>query len=134
MFQDYNAIEAHVDLDVADTVPIDVDVTHPAVAIPVTVEGVVQVDPTPPANVGFFTLAGVGTTPVRALTADPRRRRATVIGLSQNIRIGNSQSQAQLAGIVWPAVVPVVITSRDEVWVSATSNTSDISIMVEQVI
>lgn len=73
----------------------------------------------------------VGTTAgVKLLSADPRRKFATIIGRTSDIHIGATQSQAQLAGSWVPGVVPFVITSVAELWAIGESAT-DVSVIEE---
>jgi hypothetical protein len=115
-----------------------VDAEAPPVAmqaIPVAVPGAVRTQELASTYGGLATLSAVGyQTAVRVLTADPRRRNATVLALSQNIRFGRTQAQANLAGAVWLSQVPLVVHARDELWVScATSGQStDVSLVVER--
>lgn len=115
-----------------------VDAEAPPVAmqsIPVDVQGSVMTEERATTFAGMATVAAVPFAgAVRVLTADPRRRLAVVLGLTQAIRIGRTQSQANLAGAVWPATTPLTIHARDEVWIScATSGmATDVSIIVER--
>lgn len=115
-----------------------VDAEPPAAAmqaIPVHVDGSVMTEERATTFAGMSTLAQVPNgTAVKLLTADPRRRLATVIGLTQALRFGRTQAQATLAGAVWPATTALVIHSRDEVWVSCATAAmaTDVSVIVER--
>jgi hypothetical protein len=105
----------------------------PVTPIPVVIQGTVMTEERASTFAGMSTSSAVDAiTGARILTADPRRRYATILALTQNIRIGRNQSQALNAGAVWPANVPLVINSRDELWVSSVTSTTDVSIIVER--
>lgn len=67
----------------------------------------------------------------RALTTEPRRKYATITGLTQDLWISTSQGGV-LAGaggaMRWPAVVPYVVGHMHEVWVASVASTTDVSI------
>lgn len=72
------------------------------------------------------TLAGV-----KLLSADPRRKSATIIARTQDILIGANQAQAQLSGAWVPGVLPLAITSVSEVWAVSTGADTDVSVIEE---
>lgn len=103
----------------------------PLTPIPTTVESTVRVQELPAKKTTFYTAASVGTTVgVQLLGRDPRRKQATIIGLSQDIRLGSTQAEAVSGGRV-PAVVPIVIGSMGEIWATAVSSTTDITVIAE---
>lgn len=100
-------------------------------AVPVEINTPVNTRELPTKFGSMFTEKGVGATAVRLLGRDHRRKSAKIIGLSQNIRFGPNQSVAQTTGAEWPAVVPMITECFDELWVSATTSTTDISVIQE---
>ena len=102
-------------------------------AVSVCVDGPVQTRELPAKFAGMSTLKGVTSGPaVQILYKDYRRKSATINALNANIILGSSQAQAAAnSGATWPANVPLVITSYEEVWVSAVSTTTDISVIIE---
>lgn len=99
----------------------------------VRIEGPTQTRELPAKFAGMGTVRGVTSGPaVQLLWKDYRRKTATINALSGNIILGSSQAQASASsGAVWPANVPLVVTSYEEVWVSAVSTTTDISVILE---
>lgn len=105
----------------------------PARPINVAVCGPVQTREVPAAAYpGYQTLTAVGTTVgVRALALEPRRKFATITAMDQDIYISSSQAGAQAGAggaMRWPAVVPYVCQHMHEVWVTAVSGTTDVSV------
>lgn len=108
------------------------DPTRP---INVTVCGPTEVRELPAVRSGYRTEQAVGTAvAVRLLGFEPKRKTATIVALSQDIYISNSQAGAQTgaAGAArLPAVVPFPIGHLDELWACAVSGSTDISIVTE---
>lgn len=77
-------------------------------------------------TVPVSTLAGS-----RLLSADPRRKFATIIAKSQDIRIGATQAESMLSGAWVPGVVPFVITAVGEVWAVGDGADTDVSVIEE---
>lgn len=100
-------------------------------AVPVEINTPVNTRELPSKFGSMFTEQSVGSTAVRILGRDPRRKSAQIIGLSQNLRFGPTQSVAQSTGAEWPAVVPLVTNCFDELWVAATTSTTNISVIQE---
>lgn len=101
--------------------------------VPVTVEGPVRVVDLPAKAGGLFTVAGVGqAVGVRILSEDPRRKHATVLATDQNVRYGASQAAAENGGALWPANIPLVWSAKSELWATAVTSTTAISVVVEQ--
>lgn len=71
------------------------------------------------------------TAGVKLLSADPRRKNATIIARSQDLMIGTTQSQAQLSGAWIPKVVPLPITSCAELWAIGSGGATDVSVIEE---
>lgn len=99
-------------------------------AVPVCVEEPVRTQELP-ARSGACYQAQVDTTGARILGRDPRRKSATIIGISQDLRLGTTQANA-LAGARIPAVVPFVISHIDEVWAATLTGTTEVSVITEQ--
>ncbi len=101
-------------------------------AVPVEINTPVNTRELPSKFGSMFTEKAVGTAvAVRILGRDPRRKSAKIIGLSQNLRFGPTQAVAQTTGAEWPAIVPMVTDCFDELWVCATTSTTDISVIAE---
>jgi hypothetical protein len=102
-------------------------------AVRVCIDGPTQTRELPAKFAGMSTLKGVTSGPaVQLLYKDFRRKSATINALSANIILGSSQAQASAnSGATWPANVPLVVTSYEEVWVCAVSTTTDISVILE---
>lgn len=73
----------------------------------------------------------ITTAGVKLLSADPRRKTATIIARTQDIQIGANQAQSQLNGAWIPGVVPFVITSVGEVWAIGVGGNTDVSVIEE---
>jgi hypothetical protein len=104
---------------------------QPLTPLPVYVVGAVMTEARATTLAGMTTVAGVAQSGKRLLTADPRRARAIIVGVTQALRIGSSGAQAEMTGVVWPSGVPLTLTTRDEVWASAATGTTDISVISE---
>jgi hypothetical protein len=104
----------------------------PDVPVPVEVVGAVRVDELPTRSGGIFT-RNVTTAGIRLIGDDPRRKLATVVPVDSDIRLGHTQAEAVMdgAGAVWPASVPFVYSSSDELWVAAVAGDTAVSVIVE---
>lgn len=101
-------------------------------AIPVCIKDPVRTTELPSRFAGMRTVPQVTSgAPVQLLFKDYRRKSATINALNANIILGGTQSQADLGGATWPANVPLVVTSYEEVWAKAVSTTTDISVIIE---
>jgi hypothetical protein len=67
----------------------------------------------------------------KLLSADPRRKFATIIARTQDITIGATQAQAQLNGAWVPGVVPFVVSTVGELWATGDGGTTDVSVIEE---
>lgn len=77
-------------------------------------------------------MTNVGATVgVKLIADDPRRKRVTIIAREQDILIGATQAQAQLAGAWVPSGTPVQLDTRAELWALSVTETTDISIIEE---
>ena len=97
--------------------------------VPVRVEGPVRTAELPSVTQGIGS-DQLDTTGKLLLSADPRRKCATLLPLDQNIVL--SHSQAGLAnGATWPKLVPLVLTTADAVWAKSATSTTEISLIIE---
>src|SRR5262245_10723935 len=106
---------------------------QPDQAIPVEVVGPVRIDDLPSRS-GGITSRQVTVTPVRALLPnDPRRKTATILAVSGDIRLGHTQNEAMSAGAgaTWPQSVPFLYTASDELWAAGLLTTVEVSVIVE---
>jgi len=105
----------------------------PDCPIPVEVMGTVRVDELP-CRSGGITTRQMPTNPNRALLGeDARRKLATIVPISGDVRLGHTQNEAMTAGAggVWPQSVPFVYSSSDELWVAGVSATVEVTVVVE---
>jgi hypothetical protein len=99
--------------------------------VPVKISEPVEVRELPSKRMSMRTVS-VGTTAgVKVLSADPRRKTATLIPRTSDILVGASQAQAQLNGAWLPGVVPFVVSSVAEVWAVGNGATTDVSVIEE---
>lgn len=115
------------DLDVVQQVE-DYDKLH---IIPVKVCEPTEVRELPSKRIAPRTVSVTGTAGAKLLSADPRRKFATIIARSADITIGASQSAAQLTGAWVPSVVPFTVSSVSELWAMSTGATTDVSVIEE---
>lgn len=113
------------------------DERPPMPVIPVRVEGPVRTAELPARGSGFTTVV-VGTDGARILTADPRRKSTLLLPVDADIWLGDSQAQVRVPttgdpiGGFWPAGTPCPLNTCDEVWASASSATTRITVISEQ--
>ncbi len=102
-------------------------------AIVTNVEGPVQVQLLPSVSGGSRSWSGVPATEAqRVANADPRRRSCTVMSLDQNIYVGNTKTEAESGyGVLWPKLVPLVLTHAEAVYVRSATATTAVSVVVE---
>lgn len=100
--------------------------------IPVEIQGSVRVDELPSRTGGIFSRTITTTTPYR-LNENPRRKAVTIIAATADIRIGRTQADAlnDGAGVQWPAAVPLVLQSADELWILAVGGSTAVGFIVE---
>lgn len=115
------------DLDVVQQAE-DYDKLH---LIPVKVCEPTEVRELPSKRVSARTVPVITTAGIKLLSADPRRKFATILARSQDIRIGSSQSAAQLTGAWVPGVVPLQITTVAELWAVGDTAATDVSVIEE---
>lgn len=99
--------------------------------IPVKVNEAVETRELPTKRIATRTVSVIQAAGTKLLSADPRRKFATIIGKSQDIKLGANQAQAKLNGAWVPAVVPFVITSVSEVWAIGDGADTDVSVIEE---
>lgn len=99
--------------------------------IPVKVSEAVETRELPSKRLAVRTVPVITTAGVKLLSADPRRKTATIIARTQDIQIGANQAQSQLNGAWIPGVVPFVITSVGEVWAIGVGGNTDVSVIEE---
>ncbi len=102
-------------------------------AIITNVEGPVQVQLLPSVAAGSRSWNGVPATEAqRVANADLRRRSCTVMALDQNIYVGSTKQDAESGyGVLWPKLVPLVLTHAEAVYVRAATATTAVSVVVE---
>lgn len=102
-------------------------------AIVTNVEGPVQVQLLPSVAAGSRSWNAVPATEAqRIANADPRRRSCTVMALDQNIYVGSTKQDAESGyGVLWPKLVPLVLTHSEAVYVRAVTATTGVSVVVE---
>jgi hypothetical protein len=104
----------------------------PFEAIPVHVTRSVRTKALPPAETGILSF-DLTTTPIRILTADKRRGRATIIGFTQNLVLGTTYAQAAGSlGGTWPNLVPLIWYGTGEVWAASATSTASVSVIIDQ--
>lgn len=99
--------------------------TNEEAPVTVAVTGVVRTQALPEksGSTRTFSLAaaGAGVTPIRALKADHRRSRVTLMGIGGSWRFAfdpaSKEDPARMA--LWPANVPYVHLGDDEIWIAA---------------
>lgn len=102
-------------------------------AIVTNVEGPVQVQLLPSVSAGSRSWNGVTATEAqRVANADPRRRSCTVMAIDQNIYVGSTKTDAETGyGVLWPKLVPLVLTHSEAVYVRSVTATTGVSVVVE---
>lgn len=99
--------------------------------IPVFIKGPVETRELPskrtnPRTVDVLDIAGS-----KLLSADPRRKFATIIARTNDIRIGATQSASMLTGSWLPNVVPFVVYGTGELWASGEGGDTEVSVIEE---
>jgi hypothetical protein len=99
--------------------------------VPVIVENIVRVDEMPTA-IGGMHRTIITTTAEKILNADARRKMVTLVSLDQDIYLAPSFSEANPSGAaLWPANVPLVLQSSDELWAASFASTTTLTIIIE---
>ncbi len=104
----------------------------PLEAIPVHVVRAVRTKELPPTASGVLGFELDALAPVRILTADKRRVRATIIAFTNNICIGTTSAQALGGGCIWPNLGPLVWAGTEELWVRAAASTATVTVIIDQ--
>ena len=103
-------------------------------AVEVVVVNAPRVRPLP-ARSGGLTSIMVGLAAsggVKVLGADPRRKTAQIIGLASDLRLGRSQGEVlSNEAAVWPANVPYVDETCDDLWAVAVTVATQVTIAAE---
>jgi hypothetical protein len=106
--------------------------------IPVRVEGPVDIAQLGVRSGGMFTVSapvGTGATAdaVKLLGDDPRRKSATIVPLDSDIYIGTNRGDVMSTpgAARWPAAVPLVVESSEELWASAVSVATIVTVVQE---
>lgn len=75
----------------------------------------------------------VTTTAIKLLAANHYRGQATIVAFDQDMYVAFNRASAQDPSTMgrWPALVPMVITTDTEIWVSAFQATTNISVFTE---
>lgn len=136
------------DVDPEDFGPFDTPETEDVLAeeepepiairpVPVSVEGSVRVEQPSDRSGGIYTVQvplESGGVPVKLLNADPRREAATIVPLDADIYLGLERGDvidSPGAGR-WPAAVPLVYRLSDELWATAVTAATTVTVIVEQ--
>ena len=106
----------------------DVDDLH---VIPVKLCEPTEVRELPSKRISTRTVPLTATAGNKLLSADPRRKFATIIARTSDIRIGSSQAEAQLTGSWIPSTVPFPVTSKAELWAMGDGASTDVSVIEE---
>lgn len=114
--------------DLKEVQQVEDDSSH---VIPVKICEPAEVRELPSKRIATRTVTVGSTAGAKLLSADPRRKFATIIPRTQDILIGASQSQAQLNGAWLPSVVPFVISSVSELWAMGDGASTDVSVIEE---
>lgn len=106
---------------------------EPMSSVPVTVENVVRTDEMPTRSGGFYTIALSTSDAQQVLKRDTRRRSALLLTLNSDFYVGNMRGDVlnNSGSARWPAGTPLVLTTADEVWCAAASNTDTMTVIVE---
>lgn len=99
--------------------------------IPVDVCGPVETRELPSKRLSARTVTVGTVAAAKVLSADPRRKFATIIARTSDILIGSNQSGALLSGAWVPGSVPFVITTVSEVWAVGDGDATDVSVIEE---
>ncbi len=109
------------------------EVSVPSGAIDVHVVRAVRTKELPAKSAGLQTYDLDALTPQRVLLNDARRGRSTMIGYSQNIQFGLSESQCRnlSTSFLWPNLLPLVWSNTSELWAMAATSTATLSVLYE---
>lgn len=105
--------------------------------VPVYVEGSVRIDQPGNRDGGLFTvqvpLVSNGRA-VKLLNGDARRETATIVALDSDLYLGREPGDVinTPGACRWPVGVPLVYRLSDELWASAVTGATVVSVIVEQ--
>ena len=102
-----------------------------AQVIPVKVCEPVEARELPTKRIAPRTVVVSATVGANLLSADPRRKFATIIGRTQDLYLGATQAQAQASAAWIPGVLPLVVSSTAELWAMADGSTTDVTVIEE---
>lgn len=103
----------------------------PLTAVPVDVSGPVETRELPTKRIAPRTVALGTTAASKLLSADPRRKFATIISRTDDILIGANQSQAKLSGAWVPSAIQFVTYTQSELWGIGDGTDTDVSVIEE---
>lgn len=101
--------------------------------VPVTVEGPARTQELPCKSAGRRRYVVGATEAFKVLPADPRRKIARMVALTQGMYVGNTKSEAEGAyAEQWPAGVEYVVEDSGDVWVMSVSGSITVSMHSSQ--
>lgn len=80
-----------------------------------------------PSRVGVIQVAPLSTSAVKVLYSDLKRKKAQLVCASAFLIARNKSGEFAL----WPANVPLVLTTSDELWAKVSSSTADLTVVSE---
>lgn len=110
---------------------LQLDVPPELTVIPVTIAEPVESRELPSKRIAPRTVPLLTNAASQLLSRDPRRKRATLIARTGDIRIGANQSQAQLNGGWLPDLTFITIATEAEVWGIADTVATDVTVIEE---
>jgi hypothetical protein len=117
-----------MEADLNEVQQVEDDSAH---IIPVKICEPVESRELPTKRIAPRTVPVTSTAGSKLLSADPRRKFATIIARTQDIIIGANQSQAQLAGAWIPGILPLRIETVGELWAMGSGGNTDVSVIEE---
>ena len=76
----------------------------------------------------MFVSTAVGT---KLLSDDPRRKKASIIAKTNDIRIGSTQAASTLTGVWVPNGQQLTVTASGELWACGTVDNTEVSVIEE---
>jgi hypothetical protein len=95
--------------------------------VPVQIVGPVDVRELPSKAAAPRSVMAYAATATKVLSADARRKRATIMSFEQEIVFGSSQASATAR---WPKLIPLYWDSRGELWIKSNQAGSDTELTV----
>lgn len=99
--------------------------------IPVQIAEPVESRELPSKRIAPRTVPVSATVGTKLLSADPRRKFATIIARTDDLLIGANQAQAQISGSWVPGVLPLVVTTVAELWAIGDGSATDVTVIEE---